>query len=72
MNLISTLYQAWKLKLMEVHTPSTLRIIYAQRTIGLGMFCAIWYHFYNLKNLENTHGGVLFLVKLQAKCLYLY
>ena len=29
------------------------------------MFCAIWYHFYNLKNVENSHGGVLLLVKLQ-------
>ena len=35
LNLISTLYQAWKLKLMEVHTPSPLRTIYAQCTIGL-------------------------------------
>ena len=26
--------------------------------------CAIWYHLYNLKNLENIHGGVLHLVKL--------
>ena len=23
---------------------------------------AIWYHLYNLKNVKNTHGGVLFLV----------
>ena len=30
------------------------------------MFCAIWYHLYNLKNVKNTHGGVLILVKLQA------
>ena len=30
------------------------------------MRCAIWYHLYNLKN-ENTHGGVLLLVMLQAK-----
>ena len=30
------------------------------------MFCAIWYHLYNLKNVKNTHGGVLLLVKLQA------
>ena len=29
------------------------------------MLCAIWYHLYNLKNVENTHGGVLPLVKLQ-------
>ena len=27
------------------------------------MFCAIWYHLYNLKNVRNTHGGVLPLVK---------
>ena len=25
------------------------------------MRCAIWYHLYNLKNLKNTHGGVLFV-----------
>ena len=30
------------------------------------MLCAIWYHFYNLKNVKNTHGRVLLLVKLQA------
>ena len=28
--------------------------------------CAIWCHLYNLKNLKNTHGRVLILVKLQA------
>ena len=27
---------------------------------------AIWYHLHNLKNVRNTHGGVLLLVKLQA------
>ena len=21
------------------------------------MLCTIWYHLYNLKNVENTHGG---------------
>ena len=31
------------------------------------MLYAIWYHLYNLKNVKNTHGGVLLLVKLQAK-----
>ena len=30
------------------------------------MRCAIWYHLYNLKNVKNTHGRVLLLVKLQA------
>ena len=29
------------------------------------MFCAIWYHLYNLKNTKNTCVGVLLLVKLQ-------
>ena len=26
------------------------------------MFCAIWYHLHNFKNLKNTYGGVLLLV----------
>ena len=30
------------------------------------MLCAICYHFYNLKNVKNKHGGVLLLVKLLA------
>ena len=29
------------------------------------MLCAIWYHLYKLKNVKNTHGGVLLLVNLQ-------
>ena len=28
--------------------------------------CAIWYHLHNFKNVRNTHGRVLILVKLQA------
>ena len=31
------------------------------------MCCAIWYHLNNIKNVTNTHGGVLLLLKLQAK-----
>ena len=31
------------------------------------MLCAFWYHLYSLKNEENTHGGVLLLIKLKAK-----
>ena len=30
------------------------------------MFCANWYHLYNFKNVKNTHGGALLLLKLQA------
>ena len=29
--------------------------------------CAIWYHLHNLKNVKNTYGGVLSLVKSQAE-----
>ena len=29
--------------------------------------CAIWYDLYNLKNVKNTHGGALLLVKLHVK-----
>ena len=29
------------------------------------MSSAIWYHLYNLKNVKNTHGGVLLLVYLK-------
>ena len=34
------------------------------------MCCAIWYHLYNLKNVKNTHRGVLILVQLQASVVY--
>ena len=27
--------------------------------------CEIWYHLYNLKNVKNTHGTVLILVKIK-------
>ena len=36
------------------------------------MRCAIWYRLYNFKNLKNTHGGVLLLLKLQAKATLLH
>ena len=29
------------------------------------MRCAIWYHLHDLKNVKNTHGGVLLLLKLK-------
>ena len=35
--------------------------------LAVVMFCAISYHLYNLKNVKNTHGGVLLLGKLQRK-----
>ena len=32
------------------------------------MCCPFWYHLYNLKNLKNTHGGELLLVKALDWC----
>ena len=32
---------------------------------NIEMLCAILYHLYNLKNVKNTHRGVLLLIKLQ-------
>ena len=31
------------------------------------MLCAICYHLCNLKNVKNTNGGVLLVLKLHAK-----
>ena len=36
------------------------------------MLRMIWYHLYNFKNVKTHNGGVLLLVKLQAKSLQLY
>ena len=37
-------------------------IVNCKHTLSLSylnmIFCAIWYHLYNLKNVKNTHGGV--------------
>ena len=30
---------------------------------------AIWYHLYNLKNVKNTHGGVLNHIKMRIMSL---
>ena len=33
------------------------------------ILCTILYYLYNLKNVKNTHGGVLLSVNLQAASL---
>ena len=53
---------------MEVCTPSPLRTIYAQRTISLDSdVLRDLVPLYNLKNVNNTHGGVLLLVNCRLK-----
>ena len=47
------------------------KILSLQKTISFSVFganpisvvcCMIWYYLFNLKNVKNTHGGVLILV----------
>ena len=40
---------------------------FQKRRSPYAMLCAICYYLYNLKNVENTHGGVVILVKLQVE-----
>ena len=57
-----------KLPVLSLETRSLMNssIYQNQNRWTFVMRCAIWYHLYNLKNVKNTHGGVLILVKLQA------
>ena len=36
------------------------------------MFCAIWYHLFDSKNVTNTHEGVLLLVTLLHGCFHVF
>ena len=47
--------------------PNEKKILYLDLVFAYEMLFAIWYHLYNLKTMKDTHGGVLFLVTLQAK-----
>ena len=38
-------------------------------TLHIVMLCAIWYNLYSLKNVKNTHGGVLLLLT-SFRCFY--
>ena len=44
-----------------MRTPSRVQIMWARYLLYV-VRCAIWYHLYNLKNVKNTHGGVLTLL----------
>ena len=54
----------WKLHFLQCFTVSfqCLGVIYLNRWDTLRDM----YHLYNLKNVKNTHGGVLLLIKFQA------
>ena len=44
----------------DLHLKLEATILYTQKYVIL---CVIRYHLYNFKNVKNTHGGVLLLVK---------
>ena len=52
----------------DVSFENFCRSNFVKRLFSIAMVCAIYYHLYNLKNVKNTHGGALLLVKLQAFC----
>ena len=41
-------------------------MIYISLKQTIVVLCAIWHHLHNLKNVQNTHRGVLLLIKFQA------
>ena len=43
---------------------------YSTEKVAFVMRCTICYHLHNLKNVKNTHGGVLLLVKFQPITLW--
>ena len=55
-------FSYWSLNFLKIRLISAeIRIFESPVYV---MRWAIWYHLYNLKNVKNTHGGVLILVKL--------
>ena len=53
---------------IKIHRYLSLNPTYLAKVISSSVMCYVnSYHLYNLKNVKNTHGGVLLLIKLQAK-----
>ena len=52
-------------QLMQLNKKRHIWLTSPQKSLYV-MLCAICYHFFNLKNVKNTHGGLLLLVRLQA------
>ena len=62
----------WQYSLSVSHLSRQQIFLNTIWTFKIMIICAIWYHLYCLKNVKNTHGGVLLLLKLQTKSLQLY
>ena len=44
--------------------------ILCHKYLSIQTLRAVWYHLHNLKNVENTNGGLKLLVKSQAEACY--
>ena len=49
---------------------SSWNTVFSGLTLISEILWVIWYHLCNLKNVKNTHEGVLLLVKLQTETCY--
>ena len=65
--MVSSIYILKKSKLKVMNNSKKSEDVHYIKWIQYVMCFAIWYHLYNLKNVKNTHEGVLRLVKLQAE-----
>ena len=64
----------FELRMSDAKWNSFLRFVYTRvdkflNIITFVMRCVIWCHLHNLKNVKNTHGGVLFLVNHKVHSL---
>ena len=61
---VSIVYPIYQVALSTTSPPHIITVLHATGWFLHVMFCAVWYHLCNLKNVKNTHGRVLLLVKL--------
>ena len=61
---VSSLY-LWRL-IWDQATPFAHCCLVFRIRVGAVIFCAIWYHLYNFKDMKNNHGGVLLLLRLEG------
>ena len=59
------------LEIIEKKTVAWNKLMHQFIKYVYAMLCAICYHLYNLKNVKDSHGGVLLLVKFQSEAFNL-
>ena len=54
----------------QVFSNTQCNFVYCHMYLSIKTLRAVWYHLHNLKNVENTNGGLKLLVKSQAEACY--